>query len=370
MRVGCVREIKNNESRVGMTPDNAREYVRHGHQVLVERGAGLGSGFSDDEYAQRGAELAADAAGVWARADMIVKVKEPLESEYPYMREGQILYTYLHLAADRPLTAALLEKGCSGVAYETLTDSRGGLPLLKPMSEIAGRLSVIEGAKCMEKPFGGRGVLISGVPGVRRAKVTILGGGIVGANACRMALGLGADVTILDVSLDRLAQLDDQFAGAVKTIYSTPSAIEREIADADLVVGAVLIPGASAPKLIKRGMLKHMMPGAVIVDVAVDQGGCVETTHPTTHDAPTFTVDGVVHYCVANMPGAVPYTSTLALTNATLSYGLKIADCGLEEAARRDAGILSAINTYKGNCAYRGVADAFGLPYVDPAELI
>lgn len=370
MKIGCVKEIKNNESRVGMTPDNAKEYGAHGHQVLIEKGAGLGSGFPDEAYAAGGATLLESAAEIWAVSDMIVKVKEPLESEYPHMRENQILYTYLHLAADKALTDALLARKCKSVAYETLTDARGGLPLLKPMSEIAGRLSVIEGAKHLEKPFGGCGVLISGVPGVRKAKVAILGGGIVGANACKMALGLDADVTILDVSLERLAQLDDRFGGRIKTIYSTPAAIERELVDADLVIGAVLIPGASAPKLVKRDMLKHMKPGAVIVDVAVDQGGCVETTHPTTHDAPTFTVDGVLHYCVANMPGAVPHTSTLALTNATLNYGLRIADQGLEAAAKSDNGILNAINTYGGHCTYRGVATAFGLNCMEAADIL
>ena len=370
MKVGCVKEIKNNESRVGMTPDNAQEYCRHGHQVFIQKGAGLGSGFSDEEYAENGATVLETAAEVWATADMIVKVKEPLEQEYPFMRENQIIYTYLHLAADKHLTDALLKQKCKGVAYETLTDARGGLPLLKPMSEIAGRLSVIEGAKHLEKPFGGCGVLISGVPGVRKAKVVVIGGGVVGANACKMALGLDADVTILDVSLDRLAQLDDQFGGRIKTIYSTPTAVEREISDADLVIGAVLIPGASAPKLVKHEMLKKMKTGAVIVDVAVDQGGCVETTHATTHDAPTFTVDGVLHYCVANMPGAVPYTSTLALTNATLRYGLKIADLGLETAAKCDAGIRNAINTYDGKCTCSGVAVAFGMGCVDVGSIL
>lgn len=370
MKVGCVKEIKNNESRVGMTPDNAQEYCMHGHQVFIQKGAGLGSGFSDEDYAENGAAMLETAAEVWATADMIVKVKEPLSQEYPFMRENQIIYTYLHLAADKPLTDALLNQKCKGVAYETLTDARGALPLLKPMSEIAGRLSVIEGARCMEKPFGGCGVLISGVPGVRKAKVVVIGGGIVGTNASKMALGLGADVTILDVNLDRLTELDNMFNDKLKTIYSTRPSLERELSDADLVIGAVLIPGASAPKLIKRDMLKCMKPGTVIVDVAVDQGGCVETTHATTHDTPTFIVDGVVHYCVANMPGAVPHTSTLALTNATLSYGLKIADLGLEGAALKHPGILSAINTYDGKCTYKGVADAFDIAYTDPASTV
>ncbi len=361
MTVGCVKEIKNNEFRVGMTPANAAEYVRHGHRVLVEKGLGEGSGFTNAQYEKAGAVLT-DAESVWAESELLIKVKEPLEAEYGRMRKGQILYTYLHLAADRALTDALLKAGCKGVAYETLKDKKGQLPLLKPMSEIAGRLAAIEGAKCLEKPFGGRGVLISGVPGVRKAKVVVLGGGFVGTNACRMALGLGADVTVIDLSIDRLVELDELFSGGIKTVFSTTAAIEQEISDADLVIGAVLIPGAAAPKLIRREHLKLMQPGSVIVDVAVDQGGCVETTRATYHDDPTFVVDGVVHYCVANMPGAVPYTSTMALTNATLGYGLRIADFGLEEAARRDPTIVSAINTYEGEITYQGVADAFSLP--------
>lgn len=363
MKIGCVKEIKNNEFRVGLTPGNVKEYVLHGHQVLVEKGAGEGSGFADDAYAAAGASLFPRAADVWEESEMIVKVKEPLASEYAYLREGQIVYTYLHLAAAEPLTRAMLASGCKGVAYETLTDKDGSLPLLAPMSQIAGRLSVIEGAKYMEKPFGGSGVLISGVPGVNNAKVVILGGGVVGTNACRIALGMGADVTIMDVSLHRLAQLDDQFGGRIKTVFSTSASIEEELAAADLVIGAVLIPGASAPKLIHKSNLSKMQNGCVFVDVAVDQGGCAETTRATTHEVPTYTVDGVLHYCVANMPGAVSHTSTKALTNATLKYGLMIADLGLEEAARRDAGIQNAINIYRGACTCRGVADAFGLPF-------
>jgi alanine dehydrogenase len=361
MIVGCVKEIKNNEFRVGMTPANAAEYIRHGHKVYVETGLGEGSGFPDDEYQKAGAILA-DVETVWGKSELLIKVKEPLEAEYKRMRPGQILFTYLHLAADRELTDALTAAKVKGVAYETLRDKKGQLPLLKPMSEIAGRLAAIEGAKCLEKPYGGRGVLISGVPGVRKAKVVVLGGGFVGTNACRMVVGLGADVTVIDLSIDRLVELDELFSGHIRTIFSTTQAIEEEISDADLVIGAVLIPGAAAPKLIRREHLKKMRPGSVIVDVAVDQGGCVETTRPTTHDDPTFVVDGVVHYCVANMPGAVPYTSTMALTNATLGYGLKIADFGLEEAARRDPAITSAINTYEGEITCQGVAEAFNLP--------
>lgn len=370
MKIGCLKEIKNNEFRVGMTPDNAKEYALHGHQVFVEKNAGEGSGFPDDAYAAAGAAILERAADVWASCDMIIKVKEPLEPEYSQMRENQIVYTYLHLAAAKPLTFAMLASKCKGVAYETLRDKDGSLPLLAPMSQIAGRLSVIEGAKYMEKPFGGSGILISGVPGVKNAKVVILGGGVVGTNACRLALGMGADVTIMDVSLQRLAQLDDQFGGKVKTIYSTGASIENELTDADLVIGAVLIPGASAPKMIKKCILPKMRKGAVLVDVAVDQGGCCETTHATTHEAPTYEVDGVLHYCVANMPGAVPRTSTMALTNATLKYGLMIADMGLEAAARMDAGILCAINIYKGACTCQGVADAFGLQYAQAASLM
>lgn len=361
MIVGCVKEIKNNEFRVGMTPANAAEYIRHGHKVYVETGMGEGSGFPDTEYHKAGAILT-DVETVWGKSELLVKVKEPLEAEYKRMRAGQILFTYLHLAADRELTEALTAAKVKGVAYETLRDKKGQLPLLKPMSEIAGRLAAIEGAKCLEKSCGGRGVLISGVPGVRKAKVVVLGGGFVGTNACRMVLGLGADVTVIDLSIDRLVELDELFSGHIKTIFSTTQAIQEEISDADLVIGAVLIPGAAAPKLIRREHLKKMRPGSVIVDVAVDQGGCVETTRPTTHDDPTFVVDGVVHYCVANMPGAVPYTSTMALTNATLGYGLKIADYGLEEAARRDPAITSAINTYEGEITCQGVAEAFNLP--------
>ena len=370
MIIGCVKEIKNNEFRVGMTPDNVKEYIKHGHQVIVEAGLGLGSGFEDDEYVASGAKLVKTAKEVWLQSEMIIKVKEPLLSEYPLMQKGQIIYTYLHLAADEALTKAMLASGCKGVAYETLTDAKGGLPLLKPMSEIAGRLGAIEGAKYLEKPFGGKGVLISGVPGVRKAKVVVIGGGIVGTNSAKMALGLGADVTIMDVNLDRLTYLDNLFMGQVKTIHSTKTAVENELKDADLVIGAVLIPGASAPKLITRNMLKLMKKGTVLVDIAVDQGGCAETTKPTYHDNPTYIVDDVLHYCVANMPGAVPYTSTMALTNATIQYGLRIADLGLERAALLDEGVLNAINIYEGKCTFAGVAEAFSLPYTDPRTLL
>lgn len=370
MTVGLVKEIKRHEYRVGMTPDNAKAYINHGHTVLVEAGAGEGSGFSDAQYAAAGAAIAAGAAGVWERSDMIVKVKEPLEPEYEFMREGQTLFTYLHLAADGALAQALLSKKVKGVAYETVTDRNGRLPLLLPMSEIAGRLSIQEGAKHLEKPFGGKGVLLSGVPGVPKGKIVIVGGGTVGLNACKIAIGLGADVTIIDLNVERLAYIDDLFGGRVQTLYSTPQNIGNAVAGADLVIGAVLIPGAGTPKLIKRAYLGAMEPGSVIVDVAVDQGGCCETTHATYHNDPTYIVDGVVHYCVANMPGATPRTSTLALTNATLSYGLAIADKGIEKAAMEDRAFYTGLNTYCGKCTCKGVADALGIEYAEAGSLL
>jgi len=365
MIVGCVTEVKKHEYRVGMTPDQVRSYRSHRHKVLIQRGAGNGSGFVDGEYQAMGAELLDTAQEVWAGSDMIVKVKEPLESEYALMREGQILYTYLHLAANRPLTEVLLKNKVKAVAYETIRDAGGGLPLLRPMSEIAGRLSIQEGAKYLERPMGGMGVLLSGVPGVPKAHVVVLGGGIVGTNACRMAVGLGADVTVLDKSLDRLTELDQMFGARVQTLYSQESVIEKALTEADLVIGAVLIPGAVAPKLVKRVHLPLMKRGSVIVDVAVDQGGCCETTKATYHDNPTYVVDGVVHYCVANMPGAVARTAAIALTNATLSYGLKIADLGLEAALQTDAGFAAGLNTYLGELTCKAVAEGFRMPYVD-----
>lgn len=370
MKVGCVTEIKKYEYRVGLTPDNVHSYVNHGHEVYIQKGAGLGSGFTDEEYIESGAMMCDGADEVWQIADMIVKVKEPLADEYPRMREGQIIYTYLHLAADRSLTDAMLNAKVKGVAYETIVDKNGGLPLLKPMSEIAGRLSVTEGAYHVKKTSGGIGLLLSGVPGVPKANVVILGGGNVGTNAAKMAVGLGANVTIIDLNLDRLTYLDDLFGARVQTMYSTDAAIEKALSQADLVIGAVLIPGAAAPKLIKKHHLPKMRPGSVIVDVAVDQGGCCETTKATYHDAPTFVLEGVVHYCVANMPGAVPRTSTIALTNATLRYGLAIADKGLEQAAKDVYGILPGINTYDGKLTFEGVAKAFDLPCTDVNTLI
>ena len=370
MKIGCVKEIKNNEFRVGMTPDNAKSYVNAGHEVLIEAGAGLGSGFTDEEYAAAGAKLIGSAKEVWDSVEMMVKVKEPLPEEYPLFHEGLILYTYLHLAADRPQTDALLNAKVKGVAYETLIERNGSIPLLAPMSQIAGRLSVQEGAKYLEKLYGGEGVLLAGVPGTPKANVVILGGGSVGTNACKIAVGMGANVTIMDINLQRLAYLDDIFGARIQTLVSTDANIEKAVKDADLVIGSVLIPGKSAPKIFKKKYLKEMKPGAVFVDVAVDQGGCGETTKVTYHDDPIFVVDGVVHYCVGNMPGAVPRTSTIALTNATLSYGLQIANKGLEQACKDNDVIYSAINTYDGKLTCKNVADSYNDEYTDPRSLI
>ncbi len=370
MKIGCVKEIKNNEFRVGLTPDNVKSYVAAGHTVAIEAGAGEGAGFSDNEYAAAGAQICWSAKEIWDNCEMMIKVKEPLPEEYPLFHDGLILYTYLHLAADKPQAEALMKAGVKGVAYETLMERDGSLPLLAPMSQIAGRLSIQEGAKYLEKTYGGYGVLLSGVPGTPKAKVAIIGGGTVGTNACKIAVGMGADVTVIDMNLSRLAYLDDIFGSSIQTIYSTDAAIEKACAEADLVVGCVLIPGKSAPKLIKRDYLKNMKKGSVIVDVAVDQGGCCETTKVTYHDDPIFEVDGVIHYCVGNMPGAVPRTSTIALTNATLKYGLQIADKGLEAACRDNPVIYSAINTYDGKCTCRNVGDSLGFETADIKELI
>ena len=370
MRIGCAKEIKNNEFRVGLTPDNARAYVAAGHEVYVEKGAGAGSGFGDDEYARAGATLLDEAAEVWRISEMMVKVKEPLESEYPLFHEGLILYTYLHLAADREQTDALLAGRVKGVAYETLQEADRSLPLLIPMSQIAGRLSIQESAKYLEKRFGGEGILLAGVPGTPKANVVILGGGTVGANACKIAVGMGANVTILDVNLKRLEELDSLYGGRIQTLVSNDSNVERAVKDADLVIGSVLIPGATTPKLFKAKYLPEMKPGAVFVDVAIDQGGCGETSHVTTHDDPVFVKDGVVHYCVGNMPGAVPRTSTIALTNATLRYGLQIAKNGLEAACRESAALRSTVNTYDGKLTCKNVAIAHGYEYTDLETLI
>ena len=369
MRVGCVKEIKNNEFRVGLTPDNVKSYVNAGHEVYIEKDAGVGSSFATSEYEAAGAKICDTAKEVWDTVDMMVKVKEPLPEEYPLFKEDLILYTYLHIAADRPQMDALLQYKVKGVAYETLLERNRTLPLLAPMSQIAGRLSIQEGAKYLEKPFGGSGMLLSGVPGTPKAKVVILGAGMVGTNACKIAVGMGADVSIVDINLERLAYLDDIFGARIQTLYSTDAAIEKELAAADLVVGSILIPGKAAPKVGKAAYLKNMKPGSVIVDVAVDQGGCFETTHVTYHDNPTYVVDGVVHYCVGNMPGAVPRTSTIALTNATLKYGLEIANKGLERACKENDVMYSAINTYAGKLTCKNVADSFEVEYADPTTL-
>ena len=369
MIIGLPKEIKNNEFRVGLTPGAVGAYVRAGHTVLVERGAGLGSGFTDQEYVDAGAQMEAGPADVWAKAGMIVKVKEPVACEYQYFREGMLLYTYLHLAADGPLTKALLNAKVDAVAYETIVGREGGLPCLAPMSEIAGRMAIQEGAKYLEKTYGGRGVLLAGVPGVERGNVVILGGGNVGANACKVAVGMGANVTVVDVDLRRLAYLDDIFDKRITTLYSTRDNIRKAVAQADLVVGCVLLPDRAAPKLLLKEDLALMKPGAVVVDVAVDQGGCVETTRATTHDDPIYIVDGIVHYCVANMPGAVARTSTLALGNATLPYGLELAARGIA-ACGADKGLLAGLNCCKGKCTFPGVAEALNLEYTDPASLI
>lgn len=369
MKVGCVKEIKNNEFRVGLTPDNVKSYVNAGHEVYIEKDAGVGSSFATSEYEAAGAKICDTAKEVWATVDMMVKVKEPLPEEYPLFKENLILYTYLHIAADRPQMDALLQYKVKGVAYETLLERNHTLPLLAPMSQIAGRLSIQEGAKYLEKPFGGSGMLLSGVPGTPKAKVVILGAGMVGTNACKIAVGMGAQVSIVDINLERLAYLDDIFGARIQTLYSTDAVIEKELASADLVVGSILIPGKAAPKVGKAAYLKNMKPGSVIVDVAVDQGGCFETTHVTYHDNPTYVVDGVVHYCVGNMPGAVPRTSTIALTNATLKYGLQIANKGLEGACKENDVMYSAINTYGGKLTCKNVADSFEVEYSDPKTL-
>jgi alanine dehydrogenase len=368
--IGVPKEIKNNENRVALTPGGATMLRMAGHQVLVEAGAGAGSGFSDEDYAKEGAVLIADAAEVWARSDMIMKVKEPLPAEYGYFREGQLLFTYLHLAAAGDLADNLLNKKVTGVAYETIQLPNGSLPLLTPMSEVAGRMSVQIGAHFLEKFYGGRGILLGGVPGVPPANVVILGGGIVGTNAAKMALGLGANVAIIERSADRMRALDDIFGGRLNTLMSNPFNIASAVAKADLLIGAVLIPGARAPRLVTEAMVKTMKPGAVIVDVAVDQGGSIETIdRVTTHSSPTYETHGVVHYAVANMPGAVPRTSTLALTNVTLPYALELANKGLTEAITANYALQLGVNTYKGSVTHPAVAEALGMPYVKLSDL-
>ncbi len=370
MIVGCAKEIKRHEYRVGMTPSCVKSYTAAGHKVFVEKSAGLGAGYEDNEYQAAGAAICDSAGEIWERSDMVVKVKEPQPNEYPMMKEGLVLYTYLHLAADEKLIKVLMERKVKGVAYETVELDNGLLPLLRPMSAIAGRMSIQEGAYFLERPHGGRGVLLGGIPGVEKGKVAILGGGVVGTEAAKMAVGLGADVTVLDVNLDRLTYLDDVFSGRITTLYSSQAHREEALSQSDLVIGAVLIHGAKAPHLVTRKDLKTMKKGSVIVDVAVDQGGCAEMTRPTTHDDPVFVIDDVVHYCVANMPGGVSRTSTQALTSATLAFGMEIARKGLEKASRENQAIAKGLNTYGGHLVYNAVAKTFNLPYKPVSEVI
>ncbi|WP_417818353.1 alanine dehydrogenase [Tritonibacter scottomollicae] len=367
MKIGCPTEIKPQEFRVGMTPDAAREACAHGHQVLIQKGAGLGAGFPDDDYTAAGAVIIDTAEEIFASADMIVKVKEPQSGERKMLREGQLLFTYLHLAPDPDQTHDLLASGCTAIAYETVTDDRGGLPLLSPMSEVAGRLAPQVGAWTLQKANGGRGVLMGGVPGVAPAKVVVVGGGVVGTHAAKIAAGMGADVTVLDRSLPRLKYLDDVFGGTFKNRYSTAGATAELIQEADMVIGAVLIPGAAAPKLISRADLAAMKPGAALVDVAIDQGGCFETSRATTHADPIYEVDGIMHYCVANMPGAVARTSTQALGNATLPFLLALADKGWKQACADDPHLLNGLNVHAGKLTYYAVGKALGLDVLSPA---
>jgi alanine dehydrogenase len=370
MLVGVPREIKDNEFRVGLTPSAVRELVAHGHKVVVQTGAGEAIDLEDANYRAAGAEIVADAAAVFGRADLIVKVKEPQPAEIRMLREGQVLFTYLHLAPDRVQTEGLLKSGCIAIAYETVTDERGGLPLLAPMSEVAGRMSIQAGAHALEREAGGRGVLLGGVPGVPPAKVVILGGGVVGMNALRMALGLEADVTVIDRSLPRLKELDLAFAPALKTRYATTDAVEESVLTADLVIGAVLTPGGNTPMLVTREMIRSMRRGTVVVDVSIDQGGCFETSRPTTHSNPTYVVDGVVHYCVTNMPGAVARTSTFALNNATLPFTLALADKGYGPAMAADCHLRDGLNIIAGKVTHEAVAAAHGMEYIAPEQAL
>ena len=361
MIIGVPKEIKNGEKRVAVTPQGVDALVSHHHRVVVEKGAGNGSGFSDKEYEKAGASVVEKKEMIWNEADMIVKVKEPLEAEFPLMRPGQVLFTYLHLAADRELTDRLIQSRIVGIGYETIQERDGSLPLLRPMSEIAGRASVLAGGMCLESAFGGRGVLLCGASGVPPAKVVIIGAGVAGSNACKVAVGIGARVSILDIQPERLSYLHDITQGHITTFISNRMTITEEIADADLVIGAVLIPGAHAPRLVTRQMLKRMRPGSAIVDISVDQGGCFETTHPTTHEKPTYIEEGIVHYCVANIPGAYPRTSTYALTNATFPYVLQIADKGYERAMEENEALRKGLNLIDGRVVCSGVATSFGL---------
>ena len=369
MIVGVPKEIKNNENRVALTPAGAKELVKRGHSVYVQHTAGMNSGFPDEEYVAAGAQILPTIEAVYDIAEMIIKVKEPIESEYALVKKGQLLFTYFHFASDRELTEAMLRSGATCLAYETVEGPNHSLPLLVPMSEVAGRMSIQEGARFLEKPQGGKGMLLGGVPGVKPAKVLVIGGGIVGHNAALMAAGLGADVTLADISLPRLRSLAETLPKNVKTLYSSTHNIEQELPTTDLVIGAVLIPGAKTPHLITKDMLKLMRKGSVLVDVAIDQGGCFETSHPTTHAEPIYEVEGIVHYCVANIPGAVPQTSTLALTNATLPYAIQLAEKGWQKACADDAGLRLGVNMVDGKITFPAVAAAFGLPY-QPLESI
>ncbi|MBO6519781.1 MAG: alanine dehydrogenase [Rhodospirillales bacterium] len=370
MLIGVPKEIKNNEFRVGLTPGSVREVVEHGHKVIVEKDCGAGIGGGDDDYAAQGAEIVDTAEEIFSRADMIVKVKEPQPVERKMLREGQILFTYLHLAPDPEQTKDLVESGAVCIAYETVTDARGRLPLLAPMSQVAGRMSIQAGAHCLERAQGGEGILIGGVPGVQAARVVVIGGGVVGENAIQMAIGMGADVTVLDRNLDVLNHLAERFGPVLNTIYSTKAALEQHVLAADLVIGAVLVKGASAPKLVTREMVSGMKPGSVLVDVAIDQGGCFETSKPTTHAEPTFVIDDVVHYCVANMPGAVPRTSTQALNNATLPYALMLADRGYKDALLSSENFLNGLNVISGKVTEEAVANDLGYQYISPKDAL
>lgn len=370
MIIGVPKEIKTHENRVSIQPGGALQLKRNGHEVLIEKGAGVGSGFTDEMYIERGATIIDDVEKVWAKADMIMKVKEPIKVEYPRMREGQIIFTYFHFAADRALTEAVSHSKCIAIAYETVEKADRSLPLLVPMSEVAGRMAAQEGAKYLEKATGGRGVLMGGIPGVPPANVIVLGGGIVGVNAAKIAAGMGANTTILDINISRLRYLDDVMPRNVRTLYSTEGAIRNLLPTTDLIIGAVLIPGAKAPNLIRKDMLKEMRPGSVMVDVAIDQGGCFETSRPTTHDDPIYIIDDVVHYCVANMPGAVPYTSTLGLTNVTMPYAVQIANKGWKKALADDQELKKGLNIADGKIVYKDVASAFDMEYTPVEEVM
>lgn len=366
MIIGTTKELKNHEYRVGITPDNAAAFVAAGHQVLVETCAGIGAGFEDADYLKAGAVIIPTSAEIYRTADMIIKVKEPEECEYDLLCDGKILFTYLHLAPNPALADVLMKKHIKAVAYETITDAAGNLPCLRPMSQIAGRLSIQEGAKYIEKEFGGRGILLGGVPGVERGKIVIIGGGIAGTYAAKAAVGIDAQVTLLDINPNRLAYLEDIFGASVTTLYSTEANIRKALSEADLVIGSVLVPGGATPKLVRREHLKLMKKGAVIVDIAIDQGGCCESSHVTMHDDPIFIEEGIVHYCVGNMPGAVPHTSTIALTNATFRYAMQIAESGLENAVRMNKGLADGLNVYDGKITNRNVASSLHLEYSDP----